>query len=170
MTWSQIRVRVQQASLTALDSVRAPNLNALAVIVMLPESFKKWRVVVSFFSTEGDEGSAYQPTHHSKLLHSFFSRRFTAPHIHPTESNPSTSFPCPCKRLHFLTLRYGCVTVDIVSHARAIRSYILLIVNCTQLSSIEFAGSQLNALSIVFLFKPLFTPKVGIEVSLCSIT
>ena len=53
MPWSQIRVRVQQASLTVLDTVRALNLNALTVIVMLPASFKKRRVAVSFFSTEG---------------------------------------------------------------------------------------------------------------------
>ena len=31
---------------------------------------------------------------------------------------PPTSFSCYCKRLHFVTLRYGCVTVDVVSHAR----------------------------------------------------
>ena len=43
-------------------------------------------------------------------------------------------------------------------------------VYCAQLSSIAFAASQLNAPQIVFLFKLLFTPKVGIEVCFCSIT
>ena len=35
---------------------------------------------------------------------------------------------------------------------------VYLVVNCAQLSSITFAASQLNALSILFLFKLLFTP------------
>ena len=49
------------------------------------------------------------------------------------------------------------------TRVRAMRSYISLVVNCAQMSSIAFAASQLNPLSIVFLFKLLFTPKVGIE-------
>ena len=50
------------------------------------------------------------------------------------------------------------------------RSYISLVVNCAQLSLIAFAALQLKASQIVFLFKLLFTPKVGIEVCFCSIT
>lgn len=56
------------------------------------------------------------------------------------------------------------------TRVRAMRSYISLVVNCAQMSSIAFAASQLNPLSIVFLFKLLFTPKVGIEACFCSIT
>ena len=45
-------------------------------------------------------------------------------------------------------------------HTSRARSHeiVYLVVNCAQLSSIAFAVSQLNALSIVFLFKLLFTP------------
>lgn len=50
------------------------------------------------------------------------------------------------------------------TRVRAMRLYISLVVNCAQMSSIAFAASQLNPLSIVFLFKLLFTPKPGIEV------
>ena len=54
----------------------------------------------------------------------------------------------------------------------AMRSYISLVVNCAQneMSSIAFAASQLNPLSIIFLFKLLFIPKFGIEACFCSIT
>ena len=40
---------------------------------------------------------------------------------------------------------------------------------CTPLVDF-YRWSLLNALQIVFLFKLLFTPKVGIEVCFCSIT
>ena len=69
-----------------------------------------------------------------------------------------------------LTLRYGCVTVDVASPWSDEIVYLTRCEYCAHLSSIAFAALHLNALSIVFLIKLLFTPKVGMEVCFRSIT
>ena len=72
------------------------------------------------------------------------------------KGNPWSAFPGESAHVHPYNVR--------------LLSYISLVVNCAQLSLIAFAALQLNASSIVVLFKVLFTPKVGMEVCFCSIT
>ena len=72
-----------------------------------------------------------------------------------------------CKRLHYVTLH--CVTVDLLSHVRLSDDIVYLTELCSVVID-RIHSFAIKASQIVFLFKLLFTPKVGIEVCFCSIT